>query len=608
MDDLSTPNRSADRVASVLSRRQILRGLAVITATSALGQILTACGGSTAATPTTAAPAPTTAGAATAAAPTKAAAAATSPAATSPAASSAAGSPATTAVAGTTSAPAAQLPTIAATSGAAKPGGKATWAMSYDAQSLAPFGIVFSGASEGKELFYDSLLQWDQQINVLPALADEWSTPDAKTYLFKLKKGVKFHSGKELDAEDVKYSVELQAKPPAPGVAAPYYPLVASVEAMDKYTAKFNMTGPDPTLIGWIAWSRYSSIVPKGFYESGKNVTAEADGTGPFKLVKYTPNDQIVMTKNPDFWQKGVPYLDDLTFKILPDESTRVAALRSGQVDGADVSADTARTLKRDANLVVLRGITSSPRVLQLTIKGDGKPWGDKRVRQAMSKAIDRQDLIDKVYGGDAELTGPIAPGYGNWPLSNDALKKAYAYDPDGAKKLLADAGFKDGFEFQINTLAAADYPALAQVLQDQLKKVGIQVKIVPEESAIFSKRYSDGTFDGFLNGKGMRADPTGFVVEFAEFQSSLGKVWFAEGKGWHNDELTKQYQAATVTLDQKLRLPQIQRVQELIVDEAPNIYLVVPYVYTVVQKYIKDMYVSFTGFRPGLRQVWLSK
>lgn len=598
MDDLSAPNGSADRAARMLSRRQMLRGLAAITATSALGQILTACGGSTAATATTAAQAPAIASAASGTTPT---APSTAPAATkAAAATSPAGSPATSA--------AVQVPTVAAASGNAKPGGKVTWAMSYDAQSLAPFGIVFSGNTEGKELLYDSLLQWDRQLNVLPALADEWSTPDEKTYLFKLKKGVKFHSGKELDAEDVKYSVELQAKPPAPAVTAPYYPLIASVDAVDKYTAKFNMTGPDPTVLGWFAWSRYSSIVPKGFYESGKNVTAEADGTGPFKLVKYTPNDQIVLTKNADFWKKGVPYLDDLSFKILPDESSRVAALRSGNVDGADVSADVARTLSRDSNLVVLRGITSSPRVLQLTIKGDGKPWGDKRVRQAMSKAIDRQDLIDKVYGGNAELTGPIAPGYGNWPLPNDTLKKAYAYDPDGARKLLADAGFKDGFEFQINTLSAADYPNLAQVLQEQFKKVGIQVKIVPEESAIFSKRYTDGTFEGFLNGKGMRADPTGFVVEFADFQTSLGKVWFAEGKGWHNDELTKQYQAATVTLDQKQRLPQIQRAQELILDEAPNIYLVVPYVYTVVQKRVKDMYVSFTGFRPGLRETWLDK
>lgn len=596
MDDLSAPNGSPNQATGMLSRRQMLRGLAAITATSAMAQILTACGGSTSATPTTAVQAPTTTGAAPSSAPTRAAAA-----------TSAAGSPATTAVAGTTSA-AVQLPTVSAASGNAKPGGKVTWAMSYDAQSLAPFGIVFSGSSEGKELLYDSLLQWDRQLNVMPALADEWSTPDEKTYLFKLKKGVKFHSGKELDAEDVKYSVELQAKPPAPAVTAPYYPLIASVDAVDKYTAKFNMTGPDPTVLGWFAWSRYSSIVPKGFYESGKNVTAEADGTGPFKLVKYTPNDQIVLTKNADFWKKGTPYLDDLSFKILPDESSRVAALRSGNVDGADVSADVARTLSRDSNLVVLRGITSSPRVLQLTIKGDGKPWGDKRVRQAMSKAIDRQDLIDKVYGGNAELTGPIAPGYGNWPLPNDMLKKAYAYDPDGARKLLADAGFKDGFEFQINTLSAADYPNLAQVLQEQFKKVGIQVKIVPEESAIFSKRYTDGTFEGFLNGKGMRADPTGFVVEFADFQTSLGKVWFAEGKGWHNDELTKQYQAATVTLDQKQRLPQVQRVQELILDEAPNIYLVVPYVYTAVQKRVKDMYVSFTGFRPGLREVWLDR
>jgi len=489
---------------------------------------------------------------------------------------------------------------------AQRAGGKATWAMTTDPTCLAPYGILPGAAHEGKEMMYDSLVAWDRELQIQPALAAEWSVPDEKTYLFTLRQGVKFHDGKEMDAEDVKYSVELQGNPPEPGAPIPQYPQIASVDVVDKYTVRLNMKGPDPTVLGWFAWTRWSSITSKGFYESGNPCTS-ANGTGPFKLVEYVANDRVVMTRHPAFWQEGLPYLDELTLKILPDENARIAALRSGAIDGTEVSADAALTLKNDPNLVILRGLTSTPRVLQFTIKGDGKPWNDKRVRQAMSMAIDRQDLINKVYAGEAELTGPIPPGYGDWPLPKATLEKYFTYDPEGARRLLAEAGHANGFPITLNIATSVpDFVPVAEVVKEHLKKVGIEVNIVAEEIGQFAKRYNEGTFEWLLNHRGMRHDPTGYINEFGRPDLGQAKNWFVGGAGWKNDEIVQLYAAVSVNLDQQARVPQVHRIQELVLEEAPHVFLAQPYKYMAVRKQLQGMYVAFTDFRTGLRSAWL--
>jgi peptide/nickel transport system substrate-binding protein len=562
------------------SRRALLRGIGITAGAVLSGQLLAACQAGPPAVAPTAAPAATTAPAP--AKPTDA---------PKPAAAAA-----TTAPAPAQAAPAAQ-----------KQGGKVTWAMPTDPTSLAPYGVLAGAGHEGKEMLYDSLVAWDKDLKVIPALAESWATPDEKTYTFKLKQGIRFHSGKEMDAEDVRYSLENQANPPKPGAPIPQYPSIDSVDVVDKYNVKLNMKGPDPTVIGWFAWTRWSSIIPKGFYESGKNPATSADGTGPFKLVEYVANDRVVMTKFVDHWKKGTPNIDDLTLKIMPDESARVAALRSGAIDGTDVSGDVARTLRNDPNITIIKGITSAPRVLQFTIKGDGKPWNDKRVRQAMSMAINRPALIDKVYSGEAELTAAIPPGYGEFSLPKATLEKYFKYDMEGAKKLLADAGQQAGFSITINTVPN-DYAAMAEVVKDDLKKVGIDVNIVVEEIGIFAKRYNEGDFEWLLNGRGMRHDPTGYINEFGNPNAGQAKLWFDDGKGWKNDEIIDLFRATSVNMNQAARVPQVQRIQELELEEAPHVFLAQPYKQTAVRKRVHDMYVSFTDFRPGLRDIWLDE
>ncbi len=519
------------------------------------------------------------------------------------------GPQATTAPAGNTPAAIVPAPTTAPAVIKPKYGGKLTWALNNDPVNLIPFGAISTSNQWGKEFMYDSLVEWDKDLNVKPALAESWTTPDDKTWVWKLRQGVKFHDGSEVTAEDVKYSIELQAKPPPPGITIAQYPSIVSVDVVDKYTVKFNMKGPDPTVLGYLAWARYSGIIPKGAYDKWNLVTTGI-GTGPFKLVEYVANDRVVYTKYKDFWKKDLPYLDDLVLKVLPDENSAVAALRAGQIDGCRVTPDTARSLKNDPNLVILKGLFSAPRQLQLTIKGDGKPWNKKQVRQAMNKAINRQEITDKVYSGEAVLTGPIPPGYGDWFIKSEELAASfYKYDLDGAKKLMADAGFANGFEITLYTISQPiEYTQIGEIVKEQLKKIGIEVKLIAEEIGPFAKRNGEGTFDFCSTGRGMRHDPTGFINEYGRPTTGSAAIWFNKGDGWKNDEAIKLYDQCVVELDSAKRHQQVRRIQEIALDEYPHFTTVQPYQFYAVRKDVKDMWVDFTDFHRALRTAWLDR
>lgn len=486
-------------------------------------------------------------------------------------------------------------------------GGEITWAIAQDPVNLIPYGAVSTSNHWGKEFMYDSLVEWDKDLLVQPALAESWETPDDVTWIFHLREGATFHNGDPVTAADVKYSIELQKTPPEPGIPNSFYPAIESVDIIDDMTVQFNMTGPDPTVEGYLAWSRYSAIIPQDAYDKW-NLLTEGVGTGPFKLIQYVPNDRVEYERNPDFWKPGLPYLDKLTLKVLPDESAGVAALRSGEIQGMSVSADTARTLANDPSITILSGLFSAPRVLQFTINGDDKPWNDVRVRQAMSMAINRQTIIDNVFGGEAVLSGPIPPGYGDWFIPAEELaEKWFKHDLEGAQQLMADAGYADGFSITLYSIANHDATQTAEVVQEQMRALNIEVEVIAEEIGTFAKRVGDGTFDWCSTGRGMRPDPTRFVNDFGAPAEGTAANWFNSGDGWSDEEMMELYQAALVNLDSATRHEQIRRIQEIVLEQAPHIYICQPLKFHAVRTEVKDMYVAFNDFHTGLRTTWLS-
>ena len=485
-------------------------------------------------------------------------------------------------------------------------GGTFTFGLESDPVAVAPFGMAPGAAHWGKEHTYDSLAEFDRGLNIRPALATSWKV-DTKGVTFTLRRGVRFHNGKELTAADVVYSVTNMKNPPPPGsltVAANVPATITGARALSKYQVRLDLSAPDARVPGFFAWQRYGPIVPEGLYDQ-INVARQAIGTGPYRLVNFTPLDRVELVRNERFWKPGQPYMNGITMKVMTDEQARVAALRAGAIDGATLSVDVARSLRGVGNLQVLSGLNAAFRELQMTLKpGRNEPWADKRVRQAVNFAINRQQIIQNVYSGEAAYTSYVPPGYGPWPLSEADLKRKYAkFDLPAAKKLMADAGASRGFSVDMTIVNLQDYPSVAALLVQQMKQINIDVNVKGTEIGTFASIYNAGTYDWFLNGRGMRGDVDGYVQEFhpasATFKAQTPayrnlKAWRAIGNG-------------RIQLNDAKRRPMYRDAQAALWDDPIQMPLVAIRKYQVFNRRVRNMYVAFSDFNTGFREAWLA-
>jgi peptide/nickel transport system substrate-binding protein len=485
-------------------------------------------------------------------------------------------------------------------------GGSIIWALEQDPGHIAPFGGILTANHWGNELMYDSLLEWDPKLNVRNALIESYKVVNPRRIDWTLKKGLKFSNGKELTAADAKYSFDLQANPPLPGSVAVLgqFPAIDKTTATGKYTLRMDLKAPDARVYGYLAWGRYSAIVPEGMYQQ-LDPSVNGIGTGPFKLDgPYQPNNQLTFVRNPNFWRAGQPYLDQIQFRIITDEQTRVAALRAGSIQGATVGPDSAAALNGATGLKVLNGLTAAFRELQMTIKpGETKPWHKKEVRQAVNHAINRQNIIDKVYNKFGRYSGHVAAGYGPWPLTQDQLQTQYEkYDLPKAKQLMSKAGVS-GFDVTMTTFATPlDYQSVSALVKADLAQIGINVNIVAQDSATFAARNGTGQFDWDLTGRGMRGDVDGYVAEFHPAATSF-KAWYPEFK---NIQMFRLIGNGRITLDPAKRLPMYQTLNKVLLDEVLQVPLVSFSKFQVVSSKVWNHYVAFSDFNPGLRYVYL--
>jgi peptide/nickel transport system substrate-binding protein len=470
--------------------------------------------------------------------------------------------------------------------------------------NIAPIGVSPTATWEITNLVYESLVRWDRNMSVQPALAESWDIPDNKTYIFHLRQGVTFHSGKAFDATDVQYSFGLQKSPPPPGTVTSYYPKIASIDVVDKYTVRFNMASPDATFLGYCAWLAYSPIIPNGIYDRA-NMQISADGTGPFKVTQYVANSHVALERNRSYWRSGYPYLDSITMKVLADEQARFSALTSGAIDGATFSADIAGAASKSTDLVVLSGTTAAYNEMSFKL-GGGKPWDDVRVRQAVNHAVNRQEILDKVFGGKGQYTSKIPPNYGNWPVSQDDLKNKYeTYDLDTAKKLMSAAGFASGFKVTLQAIATpTQYVQVSEVIKEQLKKINIDVTVQPLEVGTFAKNYQSGNFEWGSTGRGMRGDPSGFFADLDPAGSLYQHIYKG---GYENQKLTDLLAQGLQLTDASQRKQLYDQVQDIVLTEWPTLPLVDAVKYQVVRKRVHDMYVSIDATERGLPEVWVS-
>jgi peptide/nickel transport system substrate-binding protein len=348
---------------------------------------------------------------------------------------------------------------------------------------------------------------------VEPDVAARWEQPDDTTYVFHLRQGVKWHNrppvnGRELVAEDVKFTYDRFLSEKGNANRFLLEP-VERIEVVDRYTVKFLLKEPFVWLVETLAYPWNTWIVaPEVVQQYGDLKKPEtAMGTGPFMLERYEPNVKAVFTRHPEYFRQGQPYVDAVEWLIIPDESTGLAMYRTGQIDCGPqltwaVRQQDLEALKQSHPHLVYRDIVSIvPQAVAM--RTDMPPFNDVRVRRAISHAIDRQGLIEAVWGRGVP-TAALAPGVLGWSLPVDQLGEGaryYQYDPKEARRLLAEAGHPKGFKTQLTVSNGFGRDIIddAQLVQGYLKDVGIEAELKIQEHGAYFATTMQGKFEGLV-------------------------------------------------------------------------------------------------------------
>jgi peptide/nickel transport system substrate-binding protein len=321
-----------------------------------------------------------------------------------------------------------------------------------------------------------------------PSLAESWSvSKDGLVYEFVLRKGVKFHDGEPLTAEDVKFSFDRYRG----SAKKTLKDRVVAVETPDPSHVRFRLKAPWPDFLTFYTGASGAGwIVPKKYVEKvGDEGFKKAPvGAGPYKFVSFTPGVELVMEANDQYWRKA-PHVKRLVFKVIPDEATRLAALKRGEVDIVySVRGELAEELQRTPGLSLKPAVIQAPFWLYFPDQWDAKsPWHDPRVRLAASLAIDRSTINQALTLGFSKVTGSIIPNNFEFFWQPPAP----AFDPAKAKKLLAEAGYPNGFDAG-EYYCDSSYANVSEVVLNNLQAVGIRARLLPLERAAFFKSYAD--------------------------------------------------------------------------------------------------------------------
>jgi peptide/nickel transport system substrate-binding protein len=423
------------------------------------------------------------------------------------------------------------------------------------------------------------LVARNEKSQLEPGLATEWKTIDPLTWEFKLRKGVKFHDGSDFTATDVVASIErVPTVPNSPSAFTAFTKQIKEMIVVDPLTIRFKTATPYPLMPSDMTQvtiiSKAAAKATTEEFNSGK----AAIGTGPYKFVRYSKGDRIELVRNDDYWGGKTPWTK-VTLRLLPQDASRVAALLSGDVQVIEnVPTTDAAQLKRDKRLATYR--TVADRLIYLHMDSDrdvspfvtdkaGKPLAknplkDPRVRKAMSKAINRPAIVEKVMEGEAVPSGQLVADFLFGATKN---LKVEPYDPEGAKKLLAEAGYPDGFGLTIhapNNRYVND-AKIAQTVAQMLSRVGIDTKVVAMPSSTFFTQATDLKFSFMLLGWSTGTGEASSSLKALLMTYNRDKGFGTANRGrYSNGKVDALTEDALATVDDPRREALLQRATEL--------------------------------------------
>ena len=465
------------------------------------------------------------------------------------------------------------------------------------AEGLDPHKTIGFPSHRAFELVYTSLVRYNKALEIEPDLATEWDQPDSATWVFTLREGVLFHNGREFTADDVKYSFERVVDPDVGSPYASVYEPIESIDVVDTYTVRINLKHPYPGLLDNIAMLRGSAIVPREVVEENGDLSLVAVGTGAFKLSSYVPDEEITFVRNDDFYRDGLPYLDGIVYQIITDETSRLAAIRSGAVDFAALGPDTAVRLENsELNVIEIKNFE----LPQFMMNASRPPFDDPRVREAIQLAIDRNALLNGVVSGQGVLSGPIPTGHA-YSLSVEELP--YEVDLDRARALLAEAGYPDGFSTNILTGSLRpEWADFAIIMQSNLAQIGIDTDITILEWGVFlQKAFSERDYDTRIVTATIQ-EPSQYTYDYFHSESPRNRAEFYTGE---LDELAELTRTAS---SQEERAAAFEEIQKALLKDGPIVYAYTPFEYVALQPYVNGFDPIASWRRHALETTWLDQ
>ena len=498
-----------------------------------------------------------------------------------------------------------------------KTGGVLVFGRSGDAVGLDP-----AREDDGESFYiadnvYETLVEFKPgTTEVQPALAEDWDvSDDGLEFTFELRKGVKFHDGTDFTADAVVFSLSRQFKEDHPHYN--YGPwkywgymdmdnIIEDVVKVDDYTVKITLQKREAPFIANLAMNFAAIVSPTAAEKYKEDFFNHPVGTGPFKFVSWIKDDNIVVERFDDYWGQKT-YLDRVIFKVIPDPTGRYLALKKGEVDIIDFpNPDDLEAIAADPNLKVVE--QAGLNVGYLAMNAMKEPFDSKLVRQAMNYAINKEEIMTAVYGAlGTPAKNPMPPTIWSY---NDKIKE-YPYDPDKARSLLALSGYPDGFSTTLWAMPVSrpynpQARKMAEIMQAQLAKVGIEAEIVSYEWGTYLDKTDHGEHDTCLLGwTGDNGDPDNFLWVLLSIPSAevpAGNVAF-----WKNEEFNSLIKEAKETADVKRRTQLYLDAQEIFHEEAPW----VPVAHSVVVAPMKKSVEGFVLYPTGKRvfkSVWINE
>lgn len=424
----------------------------------------------------------------------------------------------------------------------AKPGGEIVITYKDDVATLDPaIGYDWQNWSMIKSLF-DGLMDYVPGTTMLrPGLAESYTlSDDGLVFTFKLRPGVKFHNGREMTAEDVKYSLDRVTDPATQSPGAGFFGSIAGFEAagpdglsgvkvLDPLTVEITLSRPDATFLHVMALN-FASVVPKeAVDEFGADFGKHPVGTGAFSLADWTIGQRLVFQKNPDYWRSGVPYLDSVTFEVGQEPVVALLRLQQGEVDvpGDGIPPAKFREVMGDPEQAARVVEGGQLHTGYITMNVTTPPFDKVEVRKAVNMALNKDRIVQIINGRAVPATQPLPPSMPGYTKDF----KGYAHDVDGAKKLLAEAGYPDGFETELFVMNTDPNPRIAQAIQQDLSAIGIKASLQNLAQANVIEAGGAGTAPMVWSG-GM-----GWIADFPDPSNFYGPILGCAGAiegGWN--------------------------------------------------------------------------